>query len=55
MNRTRIDDWTANGSKSLGQRVKEKAQSIIKTHQPEKLSEDILSQIKAILDSAEAR
>ena len=45
----------ANGSKTLGQRVKEKAQSIIKTHQPEKLPEDILSQIKIILDRADAK
>ncbi|MHB8074345.1 trimethylamine methyltransferase family protein [Desulfosporosinus fructosivorans] len=55
MNRTRIDDWTANGAKTLGQRVKEKAQSIIKTHQPEKLPEEILSQIKGILDKADTR
>ncbi|WP_407313535.1 trimethylamine methyltransferase family protein [Desulfosporosinus sp. SB140] len=54
MNRTRIDDWTANGAKSLGQRVKEKAQTIINTHQPEKLSHNILNQIKAIIDRAEA-
>lgn len=55
LNRTRIDDWTANGAKTLGQRVKEKAQSIIKTHQPEKLSEETLSQIKIIVDKADAR
>jgi Trimethylamine:corrinoid methyltransferase len=54
MNRTRIDDWTANGAKSLGQRVKEKTQSILKTHQPEKLSEDILSHINIIMDRVEA-
>jgi len=50
LNRTRIDDWTAAGAKTLGQRVKEKTQSIIKTHQPEKLSEDVLGKIKVILD-----
>jgi len=50
LNRTRIDDWTAAGAKTLGQRVKEKTQSIIKTHQPEKLSEEVLGKIKVILD-----
>ena len=52
MNRNRIADWEANGSKSLGQRVKEKTQSIIKTHQPEKLPAEVLSKIQTILDRA---
>jgi len=52
MNRNRIDDWTAMGAKSMGQRVKEKAQSIIKNHQPEKLAEETLAKIKAIVDKA---
>lgn len=55
MNRTRIADWEANGAKSLGQRVKEKTQSIIKTHQPEKLPEEILGKIQTILDRAAAK
>lgn len=55
MNRTRIAEWEANGSKSLGQRVKEKTQSLIKTHQPEKLPEAVLSKIQAILDKADGR
>ncbi|TWH47243.1 trimethylamine methyltransferase family protein [Sporomusa sp. KB1] len=55
MNRARIADWEANGSKSLGQRVKEKTQSIINTHQSGKLSAEVLSKIKAILDKADGR
>lgn len=55
MNRTRIADWEANGSKSLGQRVKEKTQSIINTHQSEKLPEEVLSKIQTILNKADAR
>jgi len=41
MNRNRIKDWTEAGSKSLGQRATEKTQSILQTHQPEKLSDDV--------------
>jgi trimethylamine--corrinoid protein Co-methyltransferase len=55
MNRNRIADWEANGSKSLGQRVKEKTQSIINTHQSEKLPEEVLSKIRTIVNEAEAR
>lgn len=55
MNRTRIAEWEANGAKSLGQRVKEKTQSIIKTHQAEKLSEEVLSKIQTVLDRVDAR
>ncbi|CQR73742.1 trimethylamine methyltransferase family protein [Sporomusa ovata] len=55
MNRARIADWEANGSKSLGQRVKEKTQSIINTHQSEKLSAEVLSKIQTIVNGADAR
>lgn len=55
MNRTRIADWEANGSKSLGQRVKEKTQSIINTYHSEKLPPEVLGKIKAILDKADGR
>lgn len=53
MNRNRIDDWTAKGAKSMGQRVKEKTQDIIKNHQPEKLAEAKLAEIKAITAKVE--
>jgi trimethylamine--corrinoid protein Co-methyltransferase len=53
LNRSRIDDWTAAGAKTLGQKVKEKTQNIIKTHQSEKLSDDILGKIKAIIERME--
>jgi len=55
MNRNRIDDWTANGAKSMGQRVKEKTQNIIKTYKPAQLPEETLARIKAIMEQAEAR
>lgn len=53
MNRSRIDDWTAAGAKTLGTRANEKTQTLIKTHQTEKLSDDVLAKIKAILEQAE--
>lgn len=53
MNRSRIDDWTAAGAKTLGTRSNEKTQTLIKTHQPEKLSDDVLAKIKTILEQAE--
>ncbi|OLN25014.1 Trimethylamine methyltransferase family protein [Desulfosporosinus metallidurans] len=55
MNRSRISDWEANGAKTLGQKVKEKTQTLLTTHQPEKLSKDVLSKIKLIIDRVDAR
>ncbi len=54
MNRCRIEDWARSGEKTMGQRAQEKAQSIIKAHQPEKLSEDILAKIRTIVEKTEA-
>jgi trimethylamine--corrinoid protein Co-methyltransferase len=54
MNRGRIQDWTNAGAKTLGERVKDKAQSIITTHQPDRLSEDVLTKIRAIVEKTEA-
>jgi trimethylamine--corrinoid protein Co-methyltransferase len=54
MNRKRIDDWTAAGAKSMGQRVKEKTLDLLKNHQPEKLAEEKLVEIKAIVAKVEA-
>lgn len=54
MSRARIKDWTEAGSKSLGQRATEKTQSILQTHQPEKLSDDVLAKLREIIEKAEA-
>lgn len=53
MNRARIKDWTESGSKSLGQRAAEKTQGILQTHQPEKLSDDVVAKLKEIIEKAE--
>ncbi|HWQ40737.1 MAG TPA: trimethylamine methyltransferase family protein [Desulfosporosinus sp.] len=55
INRLRYDGWKAEGSKSMGQRVKEKTQDIINNHKPEKLPDNVLKEIQAIVDRAEAR
>lgn len=55
MNRLRIQDWEANGSKTLGQRTNDKTQDIINTHQVESLSVEVLNNIKVIVERAEAR
>ena len=55
ISRLRYDAWVAEGSKSMGQRVKEKTQDIINNHQPERLPDDVLAQIQAVIDRAEAR
>jgi len=54
MNRNRIKDWTEAGSKSLGQRATEKTHRILQTHEPEKLSDDVLAKLKEIIEKAEA-
>ena len=55
INRLRIDGWKAEGSKSMGQRAKEKCQDIINNHKPEQKSASVLAEIQAIVDRAEVR
>jgi len=55
INRLRIDGWKAEGSKTMGQRAKEKCQDIINNHKPEQKSASVLAEIQAIVDRAEAR
>ncbi len=55
ISRMRYDEWKMHGSKTLGQRVKEKTQRIINEHQAEPLPQPILDQIQAVVDRAEAR
>jgi len=55
ISRIRYDEWKATGSKTLGQRVKEKTQDIINNHRAEPLPEKTLAEIKAIIERAEVR
>ncbi|MHB9094731.1 MAG: trimethylamine methyltransferase family protein [Eubacteriales bacterium] len=49
------EGWRAEGSKTMGTRIKEKTQMIINEHNPEKLPEATLNSIKAIIQRAEQR
>ena len=55
ISRMRYDEWHLHGDKTLGQRVKEKTQRIINEHRPEALPQQILDQIQAVIDRADAR
>ena len=55
LDRTRWEDWKAAGSKSLGQRVREKVLDIIKNFEPEPLDPDAEAMLKAICARADQR
>jgi trimethylamine--corrinoid protein Co-methyltransferase len=48
--RQRVEEWIADGSLSLGDRLKEKTISLIEDHQPELLSDKAQGAIEEILD-----
>jgi len=47
--RQRAEDWIAQGSKRLGERLKEKTVAIIEEHQPEPLPDSVRSEIDYVL------
>jgi trimethylamine--corrinoid protein Co-methyltransferase len=53
IDRTTRGTWEAKGSKDLTQRAREEARRIIKTHQPEPLSDDVKKTLREIVASAE--
>ena len=55
IDRSKVDDWEAAGSKTLGDRVQEKLTEILDTSQPPELPEGVPAQIEEILAAAEAR
>ena len=54
MNRNRIDDWTAAGAKSLGQRTLEMTQQLLSFAAPQALDADVAAALKDIVAKAEA-
>jgi len=52
IDRTTRGTWEAKGGKDLTQRAREEARRIIKTHQPEPLSDDVKKTLREIVDSA---
>lgn len=55
MDRNKVDDWEAAGSKTLGGRVQEKLVEILDTHQPPELPEGVPARIEEVLAEAEER
>ena len=53
IDRTTRGVWEAKGSKDLTQVAREEARRIIKTHQPEPLSDDVKKTLREIVASAE--
>lgn len=53
IDRTTRSTWEARGSKDLTQRAREEARRILKTHQPEPLSNDVKKTLREIVESAE--
>ena len=55
ISRLRYDGWVLEGSKSMGDRIKEKVQDIINNHKCEPLPDSVREGIQAVVDRAEAR
>lgn len=55
LERRNYESWEADGSKDMAQRIHEKLQIILDTHEPEPLSDDVIAKIDAIIASAEKR
>ena len=51
LNRDMLDSWRDKGEKTLGDKLKEKVKSILENHEPEPLSEEVISKLKEILGS----
>lgn len=52
MNRKRLDDWAAEGSKTLGQRTQEKTEQLIAEYELAPLADDIVAAVDGIIQSA---
>ncbi|MDD4262316.1 MAG: trimethylamine methyltransferase family protein [Syntrophaceticus schinkii] len=53
--RRSFEQWEKDGKKTMGQRVHEKVKQILDEHQPQLLPEEVIKQLDAIVDRAEAR
>ena len=47
------EDWEARGSTDMYQRAMEKARGLLETHKPEPLPDDVLAQVRSIVDKAD--
>lgn len=55
MDRTRYDEWKANGALSMGSRAKAKTQRLIREHQPKALNPEVVKKISEIVTHAESK
>ncbi|MDR3225178.1 MAG: trimethylamine methyltransferase family protein [Clostridiales Family XIII bacterium] len=55
MNRKRIDDWIAEGSKSLGVRTEEKTKKLLNNYKGQPLEADVSSRLAQIIDGYAAK
>jgi len=55
IDRAKVDDWEAAGSKTLGDRVHEKVINLIETYEPEPIPEDVEAKLKEIIAQADER
>jgi trimethylamine--corrinoid protein Co-methyltransferase len=55
MNRQRYQQWSAEGSQTLGERLNQRVKQILAEHKPEPLPETVKAKIKDAVDAAEAR
>jgi trimethylamine---corrinoid protein Co-methyltransferase len=55
LDRRRYEEWQADGSESLADRVRAKVLSLLETHQPEPIPPEAHAQLKAIVSQADER
>ena len=55
LDRRNLGDWEEAGSKSMGDRTKERVRQILDTHQPLLLEETVLKELKAIIAKADEK
>lgn len=53
--RSDYETWKKNGSKSMGDRVKERTQHLLDTYQPEPMDDKLVTELKEIIDAADKR
>ncbi len=53
--RSDYETWVKNGSKTMGQRLKERTQHLLDTYQPEPLDEKLRKELKKICEDADKR
>ncbi|MCF8331366.1 MAG: trimethylamine methyltransferase family protein [Bacteroidales bacterium] len=53
--RSDYETWVANGSKTMGDRVKERTQDLLDNYQPKQMTQELKQELKKICDDADKR